>query len=234
MDIGGLQKFSLSDYPGKISAIVFTRGCNLRCSFCHNPELVDPPRYCPALPKQVILQFLRSRVGRIQGVVITGGEPTIHPDLPAFCREVRNLGYSIKLDTNGTAPGLLRSMVADGLLDFIAMDIKGPLSSYTRIAGGSDRAPVDLAAISASIELVLRSRLPHEFRTTYADWLLSLEEVAAIGRMAQGCDSLVLQRFMPTKALDPEVLGRPSPSIELMEEIAHRLEETVGIRVSIR
>ncbi len=230
MVIGGLQKFSLSDFPQKISAIIFTRGCNLRCSYCHNPELVDPARYTPPLDEQAVLEFLHSRIGQLQGVVITGGEPTIHADLPRLCRAIRCLGYSIKLDTNGTNPSQLKGMMAEGLIDYLALDVKAPASGYQRVAGGLDRV---VEAVEASIQLALGSGLPHELRTTYADWLLADEELEDLGRMVRGCTRLVLQRFVPTKALDPEVLRMRAPSVEEVERAA-RLIRQMGVPVTVR
>ncbi len=157
MVIGGLQRFSLIDFPGRISAIVFTQGCNLRCRYCHNPELVDPASYCDSLSEREVLRFLQSRTGRVQGLVITGGEPTIHPDLPRFCREVRALGYQIKLDTNGTNPDLLESMIADGLVDYLAVDVKGPPSAFARIAGRPHEDVSSQEKIQQSVARVLNT-----------------------------------------------------------------------------
>ena len=233
MVIGGLQKFSLIDFPGKISAIVFTLGCNLRCRYCHNPELVDPASYGESLGEREVLQFLRSRTGRLQGLVITGGEPTIHPDLPRFCREVRSLGYKIKLDTNGTSPEALESLIADGLVDYLAVDIKGPPSAYARLVGGAVGTEAVPNKIQRSVAEVLRSRVPHEFRTTYACWLLSEDELRDIAEMVRGCNKLFVQAFAPTKALDPTVLGMTPPSRDEMARAVSIFREK-GIPASAR
>ena len=126
MVIAGFQKVSLSDFPGKISAIVFTQGCNFRCRYCHNPELVDPARYAAPLAVDAVLDFLAGRVGRIQGVVVTGGEPTLHADLPGLLARIKSLGLAVKLDTNGSRPDVLEEVFRQGIVDYIAMDIKAP------------------------------------------------------------------------------------------------------------
>ena len=127
MVIGGLQKSSLSDFPGRISAIVFTRGCSFRCPYCHNPELVDPSRYAAEIPMDELNDFFLGRKGKLAGVVVTGGEPTMHQDLPAFLGGLKGMGYAVKLDTNGTNPRMLKRLMSEKLVDFIAMDIKAPL-----------------------------------------------------------------------------------------------------------
>ena len=189
MDIGGLQKFSLADFPGTIAAIVFCRGCNFRCPYCHNPELVDPRRYATPISQTEIFQFLSLRKGQLQGVVVTGGEPTLHGDLPDFLSGIRDLGFSIKLDTNGSNPRLLKAILEEGLLDYIAMDIKAPLASYGRVAGVSVRT----GDIEKSIALIIKSGIPHEFRTTYLEPLLSLQDVKEITELVRGCRLFVLQ-----------------------------------------
>lgn len=215
MVIGGFQKLSLSDFPGRVSAIIFTRGCGFRCPYCHNPELVDPDRYVTPLDEGKIFSFLRARRGRIQGVVITGGEPTFHDDLPDLIREVREIGCEVKLDTNGSNPALLERIISQGLVDCIALDVKAPLRRYSSLA----RAPVDTAAILRSIRLVIDSGLPHEMRTTYLESLLSLDDVREIAETVRGCRLLVVQGFRPTKTLDPIMLEQPKPSALAMERV---------------
>lgn len=215
MVIGGFQKFSLSDFPGKISAIVFTRGCNFRCPYCHNPELVDPERYVSPIAEETVIAHLQNREGRIQGVVVTGGEPTQHEDLPAFLERVKGVGCAVKLDTNGSHPALLKQLVDSGLVDFIALDVKAPFRLYSSVA----RVSVDTADIHRSIRLVIESGIPHEMRTTYVESLLSLDDMREIAETVRGCKALVVQSFRPTKALDPGMLEQPMPSAETMEKI---------------
>jgi pyruvate formate lyase activating enzyme len=205
MVIGGLQKFSLADFPGLISAIVFTRGCGFRCPYCHNPELVDPPRYADEIPMAELDDFLRSRTGKLHGVVVTGGEPTVHEDLPAFLGRLKDLGYEVKLDTNGTNPRMLQGLLTDRLVDFVAMDIKAPPALYEQTVN----APVKVEDILYSIELIRGSGLPHEFRTTWVPALLTEIDIRAIAQLVKGCDCYILQPFRPGKMLDSSLEGRP-------------------------
>jgi len=215
MLIGGFQKFSLSDFPGKISSIVFTRGCNFRCPYCHNPELVEPESYVSPIAEVEIISHLQSRSGRIQGVVVTGGEPTQHEDLPEFLERVRKIGCEVKLDTNGSNPALLERIVSSGLADYIALDVKAPLRLYPSVA----RVPVNTADILRSIRLVIESGIPHEMRTTYLESLLSIDDMREIAEMVKGCRLLVVQSFRPTKALDPAMLEQPTPSAHTLENL---------------
>lgn len=135
MQIGGLQKFSLLDYPGKISAVVFTQGCNFRCPYCHNPELVDPARYQECLPEEEIFSFLETRRGKLEAVTVTGGEPTLQKSLAPFLRRIKDMGFLVKLDTNGSRPDVLEELLRQKLIDYIAMDIKAPLEKYEAVTG---------------------------------------------------------------------------------------------------
>ncbi len=229
MVIGGLQKFSLSDFPGLISAIVFTRGCGFRCPYCHNPELVDPSRYAVEIPISEVRSFLRSRNGRLQGVVVTGGEPTVHEDLPVFLRELKEMGFSVKLDTNGTAPLMIEHVVAEGLVDFIAMDVKAPLALYDAIV----RVPVKTSDLHQSIRTILASGLPHEFRTTCVDSLLSTNDLLAIARLVKGCDRYVLQSFRGGKVLDPSLAAARPPDKTGLSRIVEALGAS-GFQVETR
>lgn len=229
MKIGGFQKFSLSDFPGRIAAIVFTQGCGFRCPYCHNPELVDPSQYAAAIPQEQVLDFLRSRRGRLQGVVVTGGEPTLHDDLPQFLAGIKELGFAVKLDTNGSNPGLLDRIIAERLADYIAMDLKAPLRFYSRVT----RVSIDTSDIERSLRLVKGSGLPHELRTTYLESLLTKEDMLGIAELAKGCDRIALQYFRATKTLDPELLGEPSPSDARMRDII-KSWEGAGLTVLVR
>jgi pyruvate formate lyase activating enzyme len=228
MRIGGFQKLSLIDHPGQLSAVVFTQGCNFQCPYCHNPELVDPKLYVTPITEELIISFLKKRIRRIQSIVITGGEPTLHSDLPDFLIKIHSLGFSTKLDTNGSCPQTLRSLIKNGLVDFISMDVKAPLASYARIT----RSRLNPDTIQQSIRLILESGLPHEFRTTFHDTLLSLEDMESIGKLVKGCGRFTLQKFMPTKALDPDMLSLPSPSTLRLHEISRALNQ-MGIPCSL-
>ena len=140
MNIAGWQKVSLIDYPEKICSILFTQGCNFRCPYCHNPELVEPALFREPLSEKEIFAFLEKRKGKIDAVSITGGEPTIQPDLVEFILPMKDIGYLIKLDTNGSRPDVLGKLISEKLLDYIAMDVKAPLNRYPNIA----RCPIDL------------------------------------------------------------------------------------------
>jgi pyruvate formate lyase activating enzyme len=229
MRIGGFQRFSLIDFPGHISAIVFTLGCGFRCPYCHNPELVIPARAPAEISPEAVFRFLDTRAGQVDGVVITGGEPTLHPDLPDMLGKLKGKGLAVKLDTNGSNPGMLSFLLDRGLLDYVAMDVKAPLEHYARVV----RAPVDTESIRESIGLVMHSGLNHEFRTTYVDSLLSIEEMLDIVPLLRGCARYVLQRFQPTKALDASLLDR-GPTGEAALSHVQKLMEAAGIPASIR
>ncbi|MGA2642201.1 MAG: anaerobic ribonucleoside-triphosphate reductase activating protein [Spirochaetia bacterium] len=229
MVIGGLQRFSLSDFPGLISAIVFTRGCGFRCPYCHNPELVDPSRYTAEFPLDEIREFLRSRKGQLQGVVVTGGEPTWHEDLPWFLSELKDMGFAVKLDTNGTKPLMIRQVMTARLVDFIAMDIKAPLALYEQTV----KVPAKTSDIQQSIGLILASGLPHEFRTTCVDSLLSAGDLLDIGQLVKGCDRYILQSFHGGRVLDPSLAVELPLEKTRLEEVVVALSRT-GLKVETR
>lgn len=206
MKIGGIQKFSTVDYPGYPCAAVFTIGCNMRCGYCHNPELVLPEQYINTIPTEDILLFLQSRFGRLQAVTISGGEPTEQADLVDFIRQVKAMGYLVKLDTNGTRPHVIKELLDDGLVDFIAMDIKGPLNKYVQIAA----RPIDFATIEQSIALI-KTMPGHEFRTTIVRSQLTVSDFEQIGQMVQGAKRYALQRFVSQGALvSPQFIAAES------------------------
>lgn len=182
MKIGGLIKFTLIDYPGVVSAIVFTQGCNFRCRYCHNPELVYPSLFQEGMPQEEVMSFLRRRQGTLQGLVVTGGEPTLQPDLLDFLSEVKKLGYRIKLDTNGYRPDVLQQALDQKLVDYIAMDLKAPLAKYPQITG----VPTDEKILRRSMEMIKNSGLPHEFRTTYDKEVLTDADIEQLKTETQG------------------------------------------------
>ena len=201
MRIGGLQRFTLIDFPGRVAAIVFTEGCNFRCPYCYNRELVVPEHYAEPIPEEEVLRFLESRRGQLEGVVITGGEPTVQEDLADFVRRVKDLGFLVKLDTNGSHPDAIARLLDAGLLDYIAMDIKAPLARYREIT----RSEIDEATIRASVDLLMKGAVAHEFRTTVVREQLSLDEVVEIARgIFRGARRYALQKFRATDSLvDP-------------------------------
>lgn len=211
MKIGGLLKFSLIDYPGKRSAVIFTQGCNLRCPYCHNPELVLPDLFRPSLPQEEVLSFLAGRRGALEGVVITGGEPTLHHDLLDFLRDIRALGFLIKLDSNGTRPQVLRDVIDRELVDYLAMDVKSSLARY-RDAVGVD---VDLEAIRQSIAILKEGKVAYEFRTTACRPVCQLEDLRAIRLLTDGAPCYRLQKFVPGPGvLDPSICQFPQYTSE--------------------
>ncbi|WP_413852758.1 anaerobic ribonucleoside-triphosphate reductase activating protein [Candidatus Ruminimicrobium bovinum] len=163
MRIGGLQKFSFIDYPGKTAAIIFTQGCNFKCGYCHNPQLVYPSLFKVSIQEEEIFAFLESRKNQLDGVVITGGEPTLQPDLIDFITKVKDMGFLIKLDTNGSNPKVLEQIIKQKLVNFIAMDIKAPFDKYNSVCC----VPVNIENIKLSINLIKKSGINFLFRTTY-------------------------------------------------------------------
>ena len=200
MIIAGLEKLSLIDYPNHLSAIIFTQGCNFRCHYCYNPMLVWPKRTdngkygqegSPYISEESLLSFLKERQGKLNGVVITGGEPTLHKDLPSFIEKIRKLGYDIKLDTNGTNPNLLKKLIEDKLLDYIAMDFKAPISSYQEVVN----VELDFLNIKKSAKIIRESGLDYEFRTTVVPQLIDKAKIEEIGKLLQGSEKWFLQKF---------------------------------------
>lgn len=197
MRIHGLQKTTLLDYPGHVAATFFTGGCNFRCPFCHNADLVLNSGAQQEIPMEEIRAFLKKRQGILDGVCITGGEPTLQTDLEEFIREVRGMGYLVKLDTNGYRPKVLEKLLEKGLLDYVAMDIKASKDNYAR-AVGLDRCAQSafaLEPIERSIELLKDSEIDYEFRTTVVKGLHMPQEFEKIGRWLAGCKAYYLQGY---------------------------------------
>ncbi|MDD3375471.1 MAG: anaerobic ribonucleoside-triphosphate reductase activating protein [Candidatus Omnitrophica bacterium] len=200
--IGGFQKFSLIDFPGKMAAVIFTQGCDFRCPFCHNPELVLPEKFSDSISEQEVLDFLKKRQGQLNGVAVTGGEPTIQGDLKAFLRKVKDLGFSLKLDTNGNNPEVLDNLIKESLIDYIAMDIKAPLERYSNVTG----VQIDQSKIKKSINLILNSGLDYQFRTTVIRKFISSNDLENVRSLLGPVRQYVLQKFDPTSTLLDETL----------------------------
>ena len=206
MLISGIQTLTLLAYPEKVGAIIFTAGCNMRCGYCHNPELVLPEKIKAQrdfIPDKNVLSFLKTRVGFLEGVVISGGEPTLQPDLLHFMRQVKALGFLIKLDTNGTNPTLLRQALAEKLLDYIAMDIKAAPARYDDLTAVKN----NFEAITLSRNLIMNSGLDYEFRTTFIKGYHQEKDVLAIARFCKEARHYSLQNFRPGKTLNPGFSG---------------------------
>lgn len=179
MLITGLHKCSLIDFPGKLAAVLFTQGCNFRCPYCHNAALIPQWNNQNVYNPEYIFTFLEKRKGTLDGVVITGGEPTLHKEVMDLCRDIKGMGFAVKLDTNGSHPHMLARLMDEELLDYVAMDIKAPLNKYSRLAGTT----VDVEAINRSIILLQAGECPVQFRTTFARPLLDENDILSIKRM---------------------------------------------------
>ena len=193
MLIKGLQKLTLLDFPERMACTVFTFGCNLRCPFCHNASLVLSERADDTLiSEEEFFSFLQKRRGILEGVCVTGGEPTLQPDLPAFIRRIRDLGFAVKLDTNGARPATLKALLDEGILDYVAMDVKNSLSKYPETVG---IPALDTTPFEESMDLLMEGRIPFEFRTTLVKGLHTPESVAEMGARLAGDERFFLQTF---------------------------------------
>jgi pyruvate formate lyase activating enzyme len=201
MKIGGLQKLTLIDFPGKIAATVFLIGCNFRCPYCQNPELVDPEKSKkqPVISQKEFFKFLNIRKDFLEGVCITGGEPTIHKDLFNFIKKIKQKGFLVKLDTNGGNPEMLEELLDNKLLDFVAMDIKSSPFNYSKAAGKK----IDLAKIKKSIELIKNKGIDYEFRITVVPSIVEKKDIQEIGKWLKGIKKFALQQFQNQKVLNP-------------------------------
>jgi len=192
MRIGGFQRLTLVDFPGKVAASVFTQGCNFRCGYCHNPELVLPRLFQAPLPVELVFDYLSGRQGKLEGVVITGGEPTLQKGLADFIMQIKEMGFAVKLDTNGSQPEVLSSLFELNLLDYIAMDIKSSLDKYSRVSG----VFCDTRKIQESINLIIKSGVPYQFRTTLIKEFCSQKDLCDIRLLIKKADHYVLQPFI--------------------------------------
>lgn len=216
MKIYGLQKLTLLDFPGKVACTVFLNGCDFRCPYCHNYDLAEGR--APALMEgEELLAFLKKRTGLLDGVAITGGEPCLHQGLPELIRKIRDLGFAIKLDTNGCHPGFLSGLLEEGLLDYVAMDIKNSPEKYALTtgladpAGGEQKKKPDLSSIRKSISVIMDSGVDYEFRTTAVREFHEAEDFHGIGKMIKGADRYFLQSFTDRDSVPFGGLHAPSP-----------------------
>ncbi len=209
MLIKGLQKTTLLDFPGKVACTVFTGGCNFRCPFCHNASLVCDPNSVDTISEDTFFSFLSKRKEILDGVCVTGGEPMLMPDLESFCERIKDMGFAVKLDTNGSYPERLRRMIERGLLDYVAMDIKNSLDAYAQTCG----LPELPAGVEESMDLLMRGTLPYEFRTTIVRELHTAERIEALAKRIRGCDRYFLQLFTDSGDLLADGLSAPSESV---------------------
>ena len=222
MKIMGLQKSTLLDYPGKVACTVFTGGCNFFCPFCHNAELISPRKEEPGLLEKDLLAFLRKRRGILDGVCISGGEPLLHTGLSGLIREMKELGYLVTLDTNGSFPERLKRLVGEGLLDYVAMDIKNSKKKYAATAGVE---AFQIEPVEESARFLMEGNVPFEFRTTVVRELHSGEDIEEIGEWISGDEPYFLQSFEPSDHV-PD-LRLSAYGKEEMETLADILREKV-------
>lgn len=225
----GIQKTTLIDYPGLVACTLFVDKCNFRCPFCQNPLLVFEKEK-NEISESEVLAFLKKRKGLLQGVCITGGEPTLHKELMSFLPKVKELGYEIKLDTNGSNPEFVRALIEKKLVDYIAMDIKAPLEKYDIAAG----TKVDKDAIRKSTSLLMKSKVNYEFRTTVVPTIIMPEDIEKIGMLIKGANAYYLQQFVNDVPLvNPEfqkIAPYPKETLEHMAAIARKYVGKVALR----
>ena len=221
MTFGGFQKTDLINFPGLVASTVFTRGCNFRCPYCHNPEFViqgsDQTYFGETYTEEEILGYLKKRAGLLDGLVITGGEPTLHADLPSFISQVKAMGLKVKLDTNGGKPDTLRDLLESDMLDYVAMDIKAPLDKYHLVGFNSPEA------IEESVNLLNASGLDHEFRTTCVKAIISEDDFPRMADLIGPDAKWYLQPFNPAKTLDPQYGSESTYSAAELDQIARNL-----------
>ena len=228
MNISGIQKLTLLDFPGKLACTVFTSGCNFRCPFCHNASLVLPGM-SDHIDEQEVFSFLKKREGILEGVCITGGEPCLQPDLETFIRKVRDIGFAVKLDTNGSFPEKLSSLLEKGLLDYVAMDIKTSKERYPEVCGVQNERLFE--NVEKSVEILKSSSVPHEFRTTTARELQTKEDFEKIGRWLSGEKRYFIQQYEASGELVGDEMT-PYEKEELTEfvKVMKNFVENVEIR----
>ena len=211
MLIAGLQKASLIDYPGKVSCVLFLAGCNFECPYCHNPELVNL-QLChrPYLSEKAVCEFLGKRKSLLDGVVISGGEPTLQNDLFLLCEKIKAMGFLLKLDTNGSQPKIIKNLIDGGLIDYIAMDIKTDPFRYSPVV----TKRCNPGRILSSIQLIMESAVPYEFRSTCVRPIINEEAIEIITKTIKGAKRYVLQRFSHRKVLDPDYFRKVGSSYE--------------------
>jgi pyruvate formate lyase activating enzyme len=223
--LGGYQKLTLIDYPGKIATTVFTVGCSFRCPFCHNPELVlDWQLSVYSNIEKEFFEFLKKRKGKLEGVCITGGEPTIQPDLVDFIKKVKNLGYFVKLDSNGSRPDALRNIIQNKMVDFIAMDIKNAPEKYKKTTGGM----ADLERIKLSVDMIMNSGIDYEFRTTVVPGIHEEKDFDEISKWIKGARAYYLQEYREGKILDPNLKKVTKGKMINLDSIGEKIKNNFG------
>ena len=228
MVIQGLQKLTLLDYPGKVACTIFTAGCNFRCPFCHNASLVVDTYKNEEITQEEVSAFLKKRMGVLDGVCVTGGEPLIQSDIEPFLRQIKEMGYAVKLDTNGSFPDKLKRLVDEKLVDYVAMDIKNSQESYGKTIGIRD---YDIRNIHRSVQYLLSDAVPYEFRTTVVLEFHQRSDFESIGRWIRGAQRYYLQQFVDSGDLIQE--GLHGYNREIMEQalgVVEKYVQTAEIR----
>lgn len=217
VEIKGIEKFSSRDFPGHISSTVFLGGCTFRCPYCHNSELVLRPETIQTTPVDIFLSYLDGRKGWLEAICLTGGEPLLHEEVEDLVRVVRERGLLVKLDTNGSFPERLEGLLAAGLLDWVAMDVKAPLERYREVT----RSNVDVESIVRSADILRNSGVRHTFRTTVVPGFVGKEDVVKIGEWLDGAATYLIQQFVPQTTIDPAFLEvKPFSRAELEDIVA--------------
>jgi len=216
MKIKGFVETSMVDWDGKISAVVFTPGCNFRCPFCQNRELVLNPDNFEDIPEKHIFSYLEEHKDFVDGVCITGGEPTLQPDLGEFCRKLHDAGVLAKLDTNGASPEVLQKLVDEKLVDYVSLDIKGPFGNYKKFVG----VDFEVEKVKQSVQILLDSTIDYEFRTTVVPTLHTEKTIEKTAEQIKGAKLYVLQKFRPVHCLDEKFNSLKTQTDEKMEKLA--------------
>lgn len=230
MNLGGYQKLTLIDYPGHLATTVFTVGCSFRCPFCHNPELVIAPYDTQSSTlEQEFFEFLEKRRSALDGVCITGGEPTIQPDIVDFIEKIRAMGYFIKLDSNGTRPDVIKKLFDRKMIDYVAMDIKHVPEKYDIATG----AKVDIDRVKLSVEIIRNSGVDYEFRTTVVPGIHEEADFLKVGEWLKGSKRYYLQEFIPGKIIDPslcKIVPSEKPDLERIKKNLESFFDHVSVR----
>lgn len=225
MEIGSIERAEEAAWPGKRAVTIYVQGCNLRCSYCGYSSLLGSCESKAVHDWAYAVKFLKNRLDRLDGVIFSGGEPTLQEDLPACLEEIREMGLEVKVETNGTMPDVLRDLLGANLIDFISMDVKAPLPNYRSIVGSR----VDVEQIRNSIWLIKQSGIAHEFRTTVVPGLHTTRELKAISEMIHGADRYVVQDFISQNPLRHELRGRPAFPHKPLEDIRKYVERRVKV-----
>ena len=229
MKIGGFLKLSLIDYPGKLAAVIFTQGCSMRCHFCHNPTLVIPKKFTEPVSENEVIKELLNRKKYLDGVVISGGEPTIQSGLFSFLEKIKKENFLVKLDTNGTEPKILNNLIQNNLIDYVAMDIKSPFEKYPLITGTS----INIDNIKKSINILFSSNINYEFRSTLVPKLHNIEDIKKMAQSISKAPLYVLQNFIPQNTLNKELTNTESFTLAEMEDF-QRISEKFVQKCQIR